>query len=98
MRKIIEAGETLRLYINYNDVDTGVALDPASIVATIREPDGVEYDVTYPSVNFVREQTGSYFLRVQTTIAGTHAYSVLANFASGDIDVREGKFDSEPSL
>jgi hypothetical protein len=98
MRKIIETGETLRLYLAYTDIDSGAALDPSTLVCVVSNPDDTLTTITYPSVDFVREAAGFYFIRISAAQSGTHAYKITAVFASGDIDIRDGKFDSEPSL
>lgn len=95
MRKIVEVGETLRLYLAYNDIDTGVPIDPAFITATVKNPDATEALIEYPSANFIREGTGAFFVRIPTTMRGTHRYEIRAEFAAGDIDIRGGKFDAE---
>jgi hypothetical protein len=98
MRKIIETGETIRLYLAYTDIDTGVALDPSTLSCVVKNPDATLTTISYPSVDFVRESAGFYFIRIPAVQAGTHAYKITAVFPSGDIDIRDGKFDSEPSL
>lgn len=98
MRKIIETGETLRLYLAYTDIDSGVPLDPSTMVCTVKAPDSTLSTISYPSADFVRESAGFYFIRIPAVQAGTHAYKITAVFPSGDIDIRDGKFDSEPSL
>jgi hypothetical protein len=98
MRKIIELGETLRLYLPYFDVDTGAAVDPLSVTATFRKPDSTLDVVTYPDTDFVRESAGFYFIRVLGDQIGTWRYQVVAQINANDRDVRDGKFDVEPSL
>src|SRR5574338_1310323 len=95
MRKIIQAGESLRLYLTYDDIETGAALDPSALTCSVRQPDDTLVPIEYPSADFVREGPGAYFLRVRTTMPGTHAYRVIADFPAGDTDIREGKFDVE---
>lgn len=95
MRKIVEVGETLRLYLPYTDINTGLPVDPPVITATVRNPDGSEAGYLYPSANFIREAEGVYFLRVPAPMRGTYRYEVTASFNSGDVDIRGGKFDAE---
>lgn len=97
MRKIIELGESLRLYVPYDDGDTGEPLDPLSLVCTHRLPDGSVETITYPEADFVREVAGSYFIRLWGLQIGTHAYRIEAQVNISDTDVRNGKFDVEPS-
>lgn len=97
MRKIVELGESLRLYVSYVDVDTGASVDPLSLVCTIRRPDSTLDIITYPEVDFVRESAGNYFIRVLNSQIGTHYYRIAAQVNLNDVDVRNGMFDVEPS-
>ena len=98
MRKIVEQGETLRLYLSYTDVDTGEPVDPLALTCTTQKPDGSTAVLTYPHANFVREAMGEFFIRVLCDAAGTWRYRVYAETSVLDKDVREGKFDVEPVL
>jgi hypothetical protein len=98
MRKIIELGETLRLYTEYDDLITGDPLDPPVLNCTIRKPDGTSSTITYPHEDFVREAAGLYFIRIEGTQIGTWYYRIYAEVNADDRDVRDGKFDVEPSL
>lgn len=98
MRKIVELGETLRLYLGYNDIVTGETIDPPQLQGRVLQPDGTEVSFLYPSANFVRESEGNYFIRVDTPMRGTYRYEVTASYASGDVDKRGGKFDAEPVM
>jgi len=98
MRKIIESGETLRLYVDYTDVDTGEFIDPVSLVCTVRSPDGVDTPIVYPEPDFVKVAVGQYFIRILGNQVGTWRYRITAPINANDIDVRDGKFDVEPSL
>jgi hypothetical protein len=97
MRKIIETGETLRLYLDYTDIDSGADIDPLVLSASYTSPDGVETEIDYPSDNFVRESAGHYFVRINAIQSGTYTYRITAQTSLLDIDVRDGKFDSEPT-
>lgn len=98
MRKIIQAGETIRLYLAYDDIESGAAIDPTALACTVRRPDQTDVVITYPDANFIREQLGSFFLRLTTAQPGTYHYEIEALFGLGDIDIRQGKFDAEPAL
>jgi hypothetical protein len=98
MRKIIELGESIRLYMGYADVDTNSAVDPIVLSAIFKRPDGTTLTITYPHTDFVREAAGEYYVRVLTTQIGTWAYRIYAETSPFDKDVRDGKFDVEPSL
>lgn len=98
MRKIIQQGETLRLYLPYADIDTGEPVDPISLVCSVLAPDGTTQTITYPHADFVKEEQGSFFVRIAGTQVGTHAYAITAQVSVTDTDVRNGKFDVESKL
>ena len=91
MRKIIQLGESLRLYVDYLD-------DPTALRCEIKWPDGTGETIVYPTPDFVRETLGSYYLRLNPAMTGTHSYAIRATFSTGDEDVRSCKFDVEPRL
>lgn len=91
MRKIIQLGETVRLYLDY-------LADPSALTFSMKQPNGTIISATYPTTEFVRESLGNYYLRVKPTMVGTHSYVFSAVMATGDEDVRNGKFDVEPTL
>lgn len=82
----------------YNDVDSGLFIDPLSLTATILRPDTTELVITYPSDQFVRVDIGQYFVRYTGEVVGTHHYAITAQINAVDGDVRSGKFDVEPAL
>lgn len=98
MKSIIQLGETLRLYLNYTDVDTGAPIDPPVLTCSVRKPDSTVEVITYPDANFTREDVGSFFVRVLGDQIGTWRYRIYAQTSINDFDVRDGIFDVEPSL
>lgn len=99
MRRIIDYGETLRLYVDYTDIDSGEAVDPLSLSVEFRMPDGTTDTMAYPDTDFVRLALGSYFIRKQGILSGTHHYKITAALTiDGDADVRIGKFDVEADI
>lgn len=97
MRKIIQQGETLRLYVGYNDIETGAPLDPVSLSVLVVRPDKTTQTITYPHIDIVKIVVGDYFIRILGTQVGTWRYKINAQLNVNDIDVRDGKFDVEPS-
>lgn len=98
MKKIIQVGETLRLYLPYADVDTGVPIDPLVLSCTMVQPSGSIINIVYPESDFVRESEGQYFVRLSGVQIGTHSYMISAQLSADDFDVRSGKFDVEPAV
>lgn len=98
MRKIIDLGETLRLYTEYEDVNTGDAIDPPVLTCMFKRPDETVETLTYPHADLVREAPGRYYVRLEGTQIGTWYYRIYAEINADDKDVRDGKFDVEPSL
>lgn len=99
MRRIVDYGETLRLYVDYADIDTGEPTDPISLAVEFRLPDNTVETMSYPHVDFVRTAQGSYFIRKQGSMGGTHHYKITAALSiQGDDDVRTGKFDVESDI
>ena len=98
MRAIIQQGETIRLYSDYIDVDSGDPFDPLSLTCTFKKPDGVQTIVTYPNTNFVKETVGTFFVRILGDMIGTWSYRITATINANDIDIRTGRFDVEPAI
>lgn len=98
MRKIIQLGESLRLYTDYFDLDTSAAIDPTLLTFTLKRPDNTVETYTYPHTNIVRVAPGEYFIRYLSDQIGTHSYNLFAQLNVDESDVRVGKFDVEPVL
>lgn len=99
MRRIIDYGETLRLYVDYTDIDSGEPVDPISLSVEFRLPDDTTETIAYPHADFVRVAQGSFFIRKQGVDPGTHHYKITAALTiDGDADVRIGKFDVESDI
>ena len=98
MKQVIQQGETIRLYVSYNDIDTGEAVDPFSLSCTIVQPDATNVVIVYPATDFVQESTGNFFVRFLGVQIGTHNYVITAQIGASDFDVRNGKFDVEEVL
>lgn len=98
MRKIISQGETLRLYIDYTDIETGIPTDPSALSAAIRRPDGSVDTLVFPHTDFQQVTTGSYFVRILGDQQGTYHYSITALVSLNDTDIRDGKFDVEATM
>lgn len=94
-RRIIALGATLRLNVSYADFQSGEPVDPSVIEFKMKKPDGTITTVVWPTDGnpaFVQQATGDFFMRVSTTVEGTHHFRFRAVLGD-DVDVRNGAFD-----
>jgi hypothetical protein len=73
MAETFDIGDLVRSRAAFTDTDTGSALDPTTVAAVLREPDGTETTYTYgSSAELARSAAGIYLLRFTPTDPGTH--------------------------
>lgn len=75
----------------------GVAVNPTTVVVTVRQPNGVRITYTYGTdAALTRLTTGSYQLAHPVTQWGRHGYGVVATGLGAEAG--EGEFDVRVSV
>lgn len=95
-----DIGDQVRLEVIFRDED-GVEHDPTAVLCTVKESDGDTLYYAYgDDPALTRDNTGTYYLDLIATKAGTWSYrwqgsGALTAAAEGSFIVRRSKFLSE---
>lgn len=84
---IYDPGDIARLTTVFTDVDTGDAIDPTSLSATVRAPDGTT--TTYTD-EITHDSLGNYHLDISVTLPGRWSFKFVG--AGAATDTGQGTF------
>lgn len=81
---IYDPGDLARLTTSFTDFGTGNPVDPTTVTADVRDPDGNTTTYILTSGQIVKDSTGNYHLDIQVATPGRWSYKFVGTGAATD--------------
>ena len=70
-----DLGDLIQVQATFTTAGSGLAIDPATVKVTWRDPNGESTTYTYPAAEIIKDAIGVYHANISALVSGTWHYA-----------------------